>query len=168
MATLALTVPIIAISRLLANNLPYSPRPIHTPGLEVSLYDGQDVMRLDGWSSMPSDHASLFMGIAVALFAIHRPFGVFLILWAAVVASIPRIIVGWHWPSDVLVGWLIGAGIAFFLISWTTKLVKRTEIVPFFERREYIGYPLLFLATYELAQMFQTTRFVVEKLQSVS
>lgn len=163
-ATLFLTVPIIGITRVIANYAPYSPRPIHMPGLEISLFDGQNVSILDGWSSMPSDHASLFMGLAVALFSVHRAVGAFLIFWAIIVSSIPRIVVGLHWPSDILVGWLLGATIAFVFIGPTTKLVKRLNIVPFFESKEAVGYPLLFLATYEVARMFETTRWLVERL----
>ena len=71
-ATLILTIPIIGITRVLANYLPYSARPINTPGLDVQLYHGQPEAALDGWSSMPSDHASLIMGLAVAYFLINR------------------------------------------------------------------------------------------------
>jgi undecaprenyl-diphosphatase len=160
-ATLLLTVPIIGITRAVANYAPHSPRPIHTPDLEINLFDGQNVDILDGWSSMPSDHASLFMGLAVAIFAVHRGVGAFLIFWAIVVSSIPRVVLGLHWPSDVLVGWLLGATIALVFIGVTTRLVARVNIVPFFESREALGYPLLFLGTFEVAQMFDTTRRVL-------
>ena len=163
-ATLVLTVPIIGIARAMANYAPFSLRPIHTPGLDINLRAGQGTGVLDGWSSMPSDHASLFMGLAVAFFCIHRTAGLVCIFWAVAVVSIPRIVLGLHWPSDIIAGWVLGAVIAASLISPAIKMVERTHIVPYFERREAIGYPLLFLATFEVVQMFAASRGIVEKL----
>lgn len=160
-AALVCTVPIMGLTRTIANYAPYSPRPIHVPEFELELYPGQSVMQLNDWSSMPSDHASLFLGFAVAIFTIHRTSGFFLILWAIFAVSIPRIIVGLHWPSDILVGWLLGASLALFLIGPGTRLVRRASIVPYFEAREMIGYPLLFLATFEFTRMFSSTRELV-------
>jgi undecaprenyl-diphosphatase len=130
----------------------------------VNLLDGQIVEALDGWSSMPSDHASLFFGMAVAFLAVSRVVGICLILWSVLISSLPRVVMGLHWPSDVLVGWLLGGAIAFILIRPLSKLFERSGIIPYFEARPAIGYPLLFLATYEVAEMFQTTRLFVDKL----
>ena len=150
---------VIGVSRALANYLPFSLRPLHTPGLSFVGDDGPETA-LDGWSSMPSDHASFVLSLALGIFFLHRRFGLFLILWCIFVVSIPRIVTALHWPSDIVVGWLVGALVtivAFKPIRW---FVRKTQIVPFFERREAIGYPLLFFATYEITMMFQMTRFI--------
>lgn len=163
-ATLALMVLIIAGTRAFANFAPFSARPIHVPGLDINLHPGQSVATLDGWSSMPSDHASLFIGLAVAFFMIHRGVGLVMIAWAIVFATLPRVVLGVHWPSDVLVGGGLGAAISLVLLRPVTRLVERSGIVPFFEKREAIGYALLFLLTYEAAQMFSTVRQVLRLL----
>lgn len=163
-AALMCSVPIIGITRAWANFLPFSSRPIHTPGLEINLFDGQIIEALEGWSSMPSDHASLFFGFAVALFLIHRPAGLFLMLWAICVSSLPRIVVGLHWPSDIVVGWIVGAGVALLLMRPLTYLVRTTGIVRFFEAREMLGYPVLFFATVEFVRMFTASRNLIEQL----
>ena len=151
----------MAITRAFANFLPYSARPIHTENYSVILREDQDAGILDGWNSMPSDHASLAMCLAVGLLMIHRNTGIFLVIWAIFVGSIPRVITALHWPSDVVVGWAIGALSAVLLLGVAKWLVRRSGIVPFFEKREAWGYPLLFLATYEVAVMFDFARFVL-------
>ena len=163
-ALLLCTVPIIAITRVIANFAPFSLRPIHTPNLEIVLLGEEVVKALDGWSSMPSDHASLFFGMAVAYFTINRTVGIFLIAWAVLISSLPRVVIGYHWPSDVFAGWLLGGAIALLLIRPLTQLVERSGIVSYFEARPAFGYPILFVATYEVVEMFKVTRLLVEKL----
>ncbi|MEM9426224.1 MAG: phosphatase PAP2 family protein [Pseudomonadota bacterium] len=160
-AMLFLTVPLIGITRAIADHAPFSHRPFHTEGLEMHLQESVNTALLDGWSSMPSDHASLFMGLAVAFFCIHRVVGAFLVFWAMFLVSVPRIIVGFHWPSDIMVGWLLGVTIVILLLSPATKIAERSGIVPYFEDREAIGYPLLFIATYEVARMFENIRKLI-------
>lgn len=163
-ATLILSALIIGVTRAIASVLPFTARPMHTPDFDVILYPGQNIDQLDGWTSMPSDHASLFLGFAVAIFTINRKAGLVMIVWAMVFVSLPRIVLGLHWPSDILVGWLIGATLALLLIKPLTRLVHAARIVPFFEAREMIGYPLLFLATHEFARMFDSSRRLVDSL----
>ncbi len=160
-AVLLATLPIIAITRAFANFLPYSARPIHSEGVFVNLRAGQSRIELDGWNSMPSDHASLFIGLAVGILLVDRRFGVFALFWAVFAVSMPRIVSGFHWPSDILAGALIGGGFALVLVPLLTRVVRWARIVPFFQAREALGYPLLFLATFEIAQMFHATRAVV-------
>ena len=77
------------------------------------------------------------------------------------VVSVPRIVLGLHWPSDIVVGAGIGVAFAVVLLEPITRLVRTSGLVPFFEAREMIGYPLLFLVTYELSRMFEFTRYLI-------
>ncbi|SLN23329.1 undecaprenyl pyrophosphate phosphatase [Roseovarius albus] len=160
-AVLLATIPIIGITRFLANNLPFSLRPIYSNIAGLQLRDDQSVEFMDGWSSLPSDHASLFFGLAVMIFLINRRFGVFLLFWAAFVVCLPRVVTGLHWPSDIVVGALLGAALGVTLLGPMTQIVRQVQLVPFCERHEAFAYPLLFLATYEVTQMFQMTRYIV-------
>lgn len=64
-------------------------------------------------ASFPSGHATFFMALAVYfLLARHKKLGLFLLV-SAVLIGLARVAAGVHWPSDVVVGWLIGA-----LVSW--------------------------------------------------
>jgi|tagenome__1003787_1003787.scaffolds.fasta_scaffold20723823_2 undecaprenyl-diphosphatase len=61
----------------------------------------------------PSDHAAGAFAIAVALLLRHRPAGL-LALAMAVAISIGRVMVGVHYPSDVLAGAVLGTICALF------------------------------------------------------
>lgn len=62
--------------------------------------------------SFPSGHATLAFAIAMAVFFVHRKAGV-VFLGIAGVTSVSRVIAGVHWPSDILVGAVLGAGTAW-------------------------------------------------------
>ncbi len=65
--------------------------------------------------SFPSDHATAAFAIAVAILLRHRKAGIVALVVAALV-SISRVVVGVHYPSDVLGGAVIGTLAA--LVLW--------------------------------------------------
>ena len=159
---LFLTLPLMLVTRGFANYLPFSLRPIHTPGLDLVLLDWQTTDTLEGWSSFPSDHAALYFGFAVSMFIADRRLGSFAIFWALFCVCLPRIVSGYHWPIDILGGLVIGGVVVFVLFRPIENVIRKFQIVPYFEDRESIGYPLLFLATYEVTTMFEFSRFLIE------
>ena len=58
----------------------------------------------------PSDHASGAFAIAVALLLRHRRAGVVALVMATLI-GVGRVMIGVHYPSDVLAGWITGAAI---------------------------------------------------------
>lgn len=58
--------------------------------------------------SFPSDHAALAFALAVAVFLAHRRWGIVFLVLATLVA-IGRVFVGVHYPSDVIVGAVVGS-----------------------------------------------------------
>jgi undecaprenyl-diphosphatase len=60
-------------------------------------------------ASFPSDHATAAFAIATAIFLRDRRLGAVVLAFAIVLAA-GRVAVGVHYPSDVLVGALLGAG----------------------------------------------------------
>lgn len=159
---LVLLVPLIVIARLAAELLPFQHRPLHDPDVVVRLMEWQSKDELDGWSSMPSDHAAIFFALAVCYFFVRVWAGVVGLLIATFVVCLPRIYMAIHWPSDILVGAILGVSVVFLAFRPLLWLAQKTRIVPFFEARPALGYPLLFLVTYEVTQMFFLTRKVVE------
>lgn len=81
------------------------PRPFAAhPGAHVWIHHTAD-------SSFPSDHASATFAIAFAILALSRRAGV-AYLAAALVIALGRVVVGVHYPTDVLAGAAVGAAAA--------------------------------------------------------
>jgi undecaprenyl-diphosphatase len=74
--------------------------------------------------SFPSDHATGSFAIATAIFLRHRLAGTLALVLAALV-SVGRVVVGTHYPSDVVAGAAIGAACA--IAFWLPPLRRATD-----------------------------------------
>lgn len=77
-------------------------------------------------AGFPSDHATASFAIAVAVLLRNQSWGIFALV-AAAVLSVGRVAVGYHYPSDVLVGALLGTVAALAL--WTPPLRRRVDAI---------------------------------------
>jgi membrane-associated phospholipid phosphatase len=82
-------------------------------------------------ASFPSDHASATFAIAFAVFFYDRVAGSLFLAGAVLVAG-GRVVVGEHYPGDVLAGLCVGLGAAILcarlarpLLLWLVRLVAR-------------------------------------------
>ena len=108
-ATLAAAAVAVVVSFVVQTLLPYRPRPIHDPTLVLRVPIGLPSDVMANWSSFPSDHATLFFALATGLFFVSRALGTAAAIYVTLVIALPRVYVGWHYPSDIVGGALIGA-----------------------------------------------------------
>lgn len=64
--------------------------------------------------AFPSGHATFFGALAMAVFLKHKRAGVWFFV-AGLLISAARVAAGAHFPGDILGGFILGAGIAYFL-----------------------------------------------------
>jgi undecaprenyl-diphosphatase len=107
------------------------PRPYVTHPADAHLF-----IPASGDPSFPSDHATAAFAIAVSILLRHRRAGI-LALTMAVILSVGRVVVGTHYPSDVLAGAALGTLAALFfwwppvrrplgdLADWASRLYER-------------------------------------------
>ena len=100
------------------------PRPFRThEGLEVLVSGKTDY-------SFVSDHATITMAMAVALFVANRKFGVIGIL-LALLEGFCRVYMGVHYPTDVVGGFALGTAVALLLsplaMALLTPLTRAIE-----------------------------------------
>jgi membrane-associated phospholipid phosphatase len=64
--------------------------------------------------SFPSGHAAFFASLAVSIFLVHRKAG-YWFMFCALLIGIARIVIGVHFPIDILGGYALGGSVAYFL-----------------------------------------------------
>jgi undecaprenyl-diphosphatase len=117
---------------------------------------------LANMSSFPSDHAALFIALATGFFFYSRKIGLLAILYSLVVILFPRIYLGYHYPSDLLAGALMGASITIvFNRSTAIKEIVRKKLLPMEQNYPQYFYTLFFIVTYEIADLFAGSRNLV-------
>jgi membrane-associated phospholipid phosphatase len=158
----------IAVGRALALMLPFRARPIHEVGLNFLLPYGMKQSWLDGWSSFPSDHMVLFCSLCAGLLFISRKLGVLAFLYVALFIAFPRVYLGFHYPTDILAGAVIGVGIGWIGNVYISKSKISKLIVRWSDLKPYYFYPLFFLCTFEVGELFDFSRKLVEGLAEVS
>jgi undecaprenyl-diphosphatase len=148
----------VVVSRILQLGLPFHQRPLHTPGLGLHLPLGVDPATLNTFSSFPSDHAVLFFALAVPLWSRSRGLGAAAMAWALVIICLPRVYLGYHWPSDVIAGAVIGVALAVVLRPLLLASRLPDRIVRFETTHPAAFYAASCLVTLELAVMFYDLR----------
>lgn len=153
------------VARVLAFTLPFRSRPIHEEGLGFLVPYGLTPTTLDGWSSFPSDHAVLYFTLACGLLFISKKMGAFAIAYTAVFIALPRIYLGLHYPTDILAGGVIGAAISLLGNVYLTESKIVSATVTFSSSTPAVFYPLFFLLTYQIAELFNGVRPLLSPLK---
>jgi undecaprenyl-diphosphatase len=108
----------------------------------------------DRTNSFPSDTATLFFSLAAVVFVEKRWVGLFCFVWVAAIVAIPRIIVGLHYPSDILGAFILGPATVFLFatLPYPKRLFERA--LTRFQGRLYIVHALLFIFLAEAFDLF--------------
>lgn len=164
LAVLVISLPAIALGRALALTLPFRLRPVHEAGLSINLPIDMPEQMLSGWSSMPSDHAVMFLSIAVGLCFVSRAAGGVAVAFALVFVCLPRVYSGLHYPGDILVGGLAGAFVAIVLMPWLTR---QMGLIPLgrLSRVQSAAVTLgALIVSLQIATMFEAPRYLLSSL----
>jgi membrane-associated phospholipid phosphatase len=105
-------------------------------------------------SSFPSDTATLFFGLAAVIFIENRLIGLVCFIWTAIVIAMPRVVFGFHYPSDILGSLILGPAcvVVFNKLPYPRRLFERALIA--LKGRMYIVHALLFVFLAETSNLF--------------
>ena len=145
----------LAVNRVTSTLLPYRDRPMYSIGANAPTFEWH--ADLEHWSSFPSDNATYLFAIATSLWLISKRWGLFFGIFAAF-AAVARVFLGIHYPSDIIVGALIGIATSLAVNREFIKKRIAAPILTLEARHPPYFYGLFFLALAELSGGFPNTR----------
>jgi undecaprenyl-diphosphatase len=166
-ATLISVFFVMVITLSCAGLAPFRQRPFQNPDFQFNSLIPFNAM-LTTMSSFPSDHAALFMSLATGFYFVSRKTGIITMLFVFIYILFPRLYLGYHYPTDVLVGSIIGVSVTvFFSRSEVVKNIISKRIMPFSIKYPGYFYSFLFLVTYEIAELFGGSREILSYLHNL-
>ncbi|ACD20394.1 phosphatase PAP2 family protein [Paraburkholderia phytofirmans] len=159
LATLLSGLVALFVGRLLTHWLPFRVRPIYSAELHLR-FAGNNIKDalLTNWSSFPSDHAMLWMAVATGIFLVWRSIGVLAILYTVLVICVPRAYLGFHYPTDLLVGAAVGIGITYVMTREAIRVRYARPALRWIDRYPGPSGMLAFLLCLELVTQFDELR----------
>ncbi|MFM0238904.1 phosphatase PAP2 family protein [Paraburkholderia phytofirmans] len=159
LATLLSGLVALFVGRLLTHWLPFRVRPIYSAELHLR-FAGNNIKDalLTNWSSFPSDHAMLWMAVATGIFLVWRSIGVLAILYTVLVICVPRAYLGFHYPTDLLVGAAVGIGITYVMTRDAIRVRYARPALRWIDRYPGPSGMLAFLLCLELVTQFDELR----------
>jgi membrane-associated phospholipid phosphatase len=156
------------IAHVLHEALPTSPRPIVDPVLKlhppdvIGDIDGLQAIFSPGSHRFPSERATMFAGLAIAILLVRLKIGL-LALACTSMADGSRIYLGLHYPADIIGSFSLAATVVWLA---QTRLVSRLglQFVGWEATSAATFYTCAFLASYQLATAFQELRDLAAQL----
>lgn len=153
-AGMGLTVIALVATRIVALLIPNRVRPRYVPELHFQLPLGSGNYDMFNWSSFPSDHAVLYFCLGTILFFISRRVGALALLHAFFVVCMTRIYLGIHYPTDILVGIVIGVGSACLALQPRVRQMISRPVFHWMETSPRSFYPCFSLGMLTIASEF--------------
>lgn len=160
-ATLFSGLAALVVGRLLTHWLPFRVRPIYSAELHLH-FAGSNIKDalLTSWSSFPSDHAMLWMAVATGLFLTWRSAGALAMLYTVLFICVPRAYLGYHYPTDLLVGAAVGMVITWIMTRAPIRVRYAAPVLRWIERFPGPSAMLAFILCLELVTQFDELRML--------
>jgi len=159
----------LAICRMIADLAPFRVRPMYDPSVLHPTYGFLISRNMENWSAFPSDTAAYFCALAFGLAYLERRLAIPAFLYTAVWICVPRMYLGMHYSSDIIVGAAIG-----FAAVWVSLKLKWLEsrftrrVLAWADAAPQFFYAAAFLLTFECATLFDDIRYAARGVLGVA
>ena len=158
----------VVIARVINNVAPYQPRPFANAALPYHDYIGlapRETQSLLDWNSFPSDHAALFFSLAMSIFMLSRRVGTLVFLYVLFIIALPRVYLGLHYPTDIVVGAALGMGSVWLCTRKNVVDLHGAQCMTLLGNYPAAFQTILFLTSVEISMMFSNVRRLIGMLK---
>ena len=107
------------------------------------------------WSAFPSDNATLFFGLAACIFLVSRRAGIVAFCHVTLVVAFARVYLGFHHPTDILAGALLGVGLVSLVTIPAVKTAVTRLPMHWLQRHPPSFHAALFVLVFLVAVTFE-------------
>ena len=159
----------VVTSRIIADLAPYRLRPMYDPHIQHHAYALSMSYYLVNWSGFPSDCATYFFALAYGLARLSRRIAIPAMLYAAVWICLPRMFLGEHYASDIVVGAAIGIAVvwASLKIGWL-QTTFASLLLSFADAHPGVFYAAAFAGAFEMGVTFEDLRVVARAVFDIA
>jgi len=120
---------------------------------------------LEDWSSFPSDTAPYLFALAFGLVHLLRRHSILILLYTAGWICLPRMYLGEHYLSDIVVGATIGIAVvkASLKSEWLQQNIA-SPLLRFMDAKPHFFYATAFLVFFEMGVVFSDVRTAAKQL----
>jgi undecaprenyl-diphosphatase len=131
-------------------------RPFLDPAIPLNIIEPHWRLDWDRTGSFPSDTATLYFALATVIFLENRLVGLFCFLWVSVIIAVPRVIFGWHYPTDIVGSLVLALACVLLFNSIPHLRVLFERVLIAFEGRMYIVHALVVIFLMEAFEVFES------------
>jgi membrane-associated phospholipid phosphatase len=149
----------LVATRMVADIAPFRVRPMYDASLQHHPYSFPVSPRLVHWSAFPSDNATFFFALAFGLAYLSRRLAIPAMLYTAVWICLPRMFLGVHYASDIVVGAAVGIALVWGSVEleWLQSRLGK-PVLTFVDTKPEAFYAAAFLASFEMSVLFDDVR----------
>ena len=157
-AGVAVSILAIALCYVLQVVFPHHLRPLHDPALQFLPPPAIDPRVFSPAMSFPSERAAMLFALATTIYAVLPPLGLFCLVLAALLSAI-RVYLGFHFPTDVVTGAMIGiVAVGLSRSGWVLAAGRRA--VDWARGHAALSCAAAFYLCASISRMFEDYRYV--------
>jgi len=145
----------VLVNRLLSLMVPFRVRPLRSAVIDFVVPQSVNPQTLLSWSSFPSDNATLFFGLALSIYLVSRRAELLAFGHVLLVVRFARVYLGYHHPTDILAGALIGAGMVLLVMVPAIKTAVTRLPMPWQQEHPPSFHAALFVMMFLIAMTFE-------------
>ncbi|QAU35214.1 phosphatase PAP2 family protein [Janthinobacterium sp. 17J80-10] len=132
------------------------------PAIDMSIWTTAD--SLTHLNSFPSDTATMYFSLAIAIACSNKRLGVAALAWTLFAIALPRVYLAYHYPSDVLGGFLLALAVQMFFTQITAVRQAAQKVLLVFGGKEYLLHAIMFVLVMDMANLFVGVRHALRAI----